>query len=64
MKVTIDRFEGEYAILEMEDKQICAIPKILVANAKEKDVIIIEISKEETKKRQDKIERLMNKLFK
>lgn len=64
MKVIIDRFEGDYAIVELEDKQICSIPKVLVPSAFENDVVIIEISKEETKKQKDKIERLMNKLFK
>lgn len=62
MKAIIDRFEGDYAVLEIDDN-IIDVPKILVLNAKEGDVIRIEIDKKETLKRKKNIEKLMNKVF-
>ena len=44
MKVIIDRFEGEYAIVEIETGKFVNIPKILLPNSKEGDVINIEIN--------------------
>lgn len=64
MKVTIDRFEGEYAIVELPDKTFINVPKILFADAKESDVIDISVDKGETELRREKIEGLMAELFK
>ena len=64
MKVIIDRFEGNYAIVELESGEIIDFPKILVPNAKEGDIIDIFICKEETKRREDDINNLMDELFK
>ena len=64
MKVVIDRFEGEYAVVEMEDRTMVNLPKILVPDAKDGDVIKIEIDVEETEKRKQEIEQLMNKIWK
>lgn len=63
MKVTIDRFEGEYAVVEIDKGQFVNLPKVLVKNAEEGDVVSIEIDKGETKSRKEKIENLMNDLF-
>ena len=64
MKVIIDRFEGEYAIVEIEVGNFVNIPKILLPNAKEGDVVKIEIDKNETELKRKKIENLMEKVFK
>ena len=64
MKVIIDRFEGEYAIVEIEIGKFVNIPKILLPNAKEGDVVKIEIDKNETELQRKKIENLMEKVFK
>ncbi|MBQ4584079.1 MAG: DUF3006 domain-containing protein [Bacilli bacterium] len=64
MKVIIDRFEGEYAIVELELGNFVNIPKILLPNAKEGDVVKIEIDKNETKFQRKKIENLIEKVFK
>ena len=64
MKVIIDRFEGEYAIVEIEIGKFVNIPKILLPNAKEGDVVKIEIDKSETELQRKKIENLMEKVFK
>ena len=63
MKVIIDRFEGDYAVVEIEKGHFVNLPKVLVKNAEEGDVISIEINKEATKSRKEKIENLMNDLF-
>lgn len=64
MKVIIDRFEGDYAVVEIEIGQFVNIPKILLPEAKEGDVISIEVDKNETELRRKKIEELMGKVFK
>lgn len=63
MKVIIDRFEGDYAILETEEKEIFNIPKALVPCSNVGDVIKIEIDKEETLKRSTYIKELMDILW-
>lgn len=64
VKIIIDRFEDEFAIVEMEDGKILSITKeILPSNAKGGDVISIQIEEKETKKIKDEIEYLMNKLM-
>ena len=51
MKVIIDRFEGEYAVVEIDEGNFVNIPKILLGSAKEGDVISIDIDTDETLKR-------------
>ena len=63
MKVIIDRFEGDYAVVEIEVGKCVNIPKILVPNAKEGDVINIEIDNNETEERKKNIKNLMNNIF-
>ncbi|MBQ9833613.1 MAG: DUF3006 domain-containing protein [Bacilli bacterium] len=63
MKVIIDRFEGEYAVVEVAIGQFVNIPKVLIPNANEGDVIKIEIDKKETEERRKHIQDLMNNVF-
>lgn len=63
MKVIIDRFEGEYAVVELDVGKFVDMPKELVPDAHEGDVIEIIIDTEETKKRKKHISELMNDLF-
>ena len=63
MKVIIDRIEGDYVIVEIGVGKIVSVPKILFQNAKEGDVFKIEIDREETDIRKEKIQKLMNNLF-
>lgn len=63
MEVIIERFEGEYAVVELEVGHFVNLPKELVPNASEGDIVNITINKEGTKKRQEHIENLMNNLF-
>ncbi|QUH27328.1 DUF3006 domain-containing protein [Serpentinicella alkaliphila] len=65
MKVIIDRFEGDYALVELEDKTIVDMPKILVPNgAREGDVIEIRLDRKGTEERRKRIEQIMNDLWK
>lgn len=63
MTVIIDRFEGEYAIVEMEVGKTIPVPKILFPHAQEGDIVTIEIQKDETKQRKEHIQTLMDELF-
>lgn len=60
MKVIIDRFEGNFAIVEMLDKTMVNIPTILLPKAVEGDIVNIFIDKKATLKRKDDIEKIMN----
>ncbi len=64
MKLIIDRFEGNYAVVETENKKMFNLPKeILPSDAKEGDVISIIIDHTTTKERKEKISRLMDDLW-
>jgi pyruvate kinase len=69
MKVIIDRFEGDLAVCEKEDKSTIDIPlKDLPEEVQPGDVVIIEngqahIEHEETKERKQRIEKLANDLW-
>lgn len=63
MRVTIDRFEGNVAVVEIEPGKFVELPRELVPDAKEGDIILIQKDTEETKERKQKIEKLMNQVF-
>lgn len=63
MRVVIDRFEGDFAVVELSEGVFVNLPKILVSDALEGDVIDISINKSETEKRKRDIEDLMSHLF-
>ena len=70
MRVIIDRFEGEYAVCEKDDRTMINIKKSrLPANAKEGDVLVItgdviKFDTTETLKRKRESEKLIDELFK
>lgn len=64
MRFTIDRFEGELAIVELENREIIEIPKaILPMEAKEGDIIIISVDEKETQDRKKRIQEKFESLF-
>ncbi len=67
MKVIIDRFEGRFAVAEYTDdsgkEQFAEIARVLVPSAKEGDTVDVSIDQEDTKKRADRIKKLMDDLF-
>lgn len=62
----IDRFEGDRAVVETEDKGMFNLPRCLLpAGSKEGDVIniLISVDKEATLKRSQKAKALLNNFF-
>lgn len=69
-KLIIDRFEGNYAVCESEDKSIISIPKYrLPLNCKEGDSLLVDaagmyqLDTGETKNREKRILEKMNRLY-
>ena len=64
MNLIIDRLEGEFAVVELENKATANLPACLLpAGAKEGDVLRIEIDHEQTNSRKKQIEKLMGSLW-
>lgn len=63
MQVIIDRFEGQYAVVELPDRTMVNIPKILLSDAKEGDVISIAIDAVATAERKKEMQKLMNEVW-
>lgn len=65
MRITIDRFEGDFAVIELPNGKVCNAPRVLLPDAHEGDVFIISKADDEKDKRkmriQDKFNRLKNK---
>lgn len=63
MRVVIDRFEDGFAVLELESGKVVNVPvEIIPEGAKEGDVLLIEIDRQETENRQRRIKNLFEKL--
>lgn len=62
MKAVIDRFEGNFAVIELEDGGFSNLPKELVPGAKEGDIVTIttESYKTDAQKRQARLRRLFS----
>lgn len=64
MKYTIDRFEGDFAVIELEDGRFANVPMVAIpVEAKEGDIIQVSIDSDETESRKLFIEQKMSKLF-
>ena len=63
MRVIVDRFEGDYAKVELDEGVFYDIPKLLVPDAKEGDVIDIIVNHEETEKLKSEVNNLIDELF-
>lgn len=64
MKVTIDRFEGDFAVVELDSRDTVDLPKILVPDgAEEGDILEIRVDHDETAKRKKRIEKLTEGLW-
>lgn len=64
MKGIIDRFEGEYAVININDKHIDFPKELLPEGASEGDhlKITLEIDQESTRASKERVESLLNKL--
>ena len=63
MEAIVDRIEGDYLVLELENKKMVNIPKNILPNAVEGDIIDININYQKRVKREEEVEKLKNKLF-
>jgi len=64
MKYTIDRFEGEFAVVELENQQFVNIPRSAIPmEAKEGDILNVQVDQEETEKRRKHIQKLMDDVW-
>lgn len=65
MSMIIDRFEGNFAVVELDNKEFINVPRrYLPAEVKEGDALVISVDHDETDKRKDKVNRLMGELWK
>jgi len=62
--LTIDRFEGDFAVVETSNGFVNIPRADLSANATEGDILIISIDKNETEARKKRIDGMMDSLFK
>lgn len=64
MKFIIDRFEGDFAVVELENKEMLDIPRrILPLDSKEGDIVSISIDEIETNERRKTIQDKFDSLF-
>jgi hypothetical protein len=64
MKVIVDRFEGDYAVVELPDKTTVDMPKkLLDPSVKEGDLIEIKMLRIATRDSKFKINKLMDEVF-
>ena len=63
VKVIIDRFEGEYAVVEMPDRSMVDVPRVLFGGAKVGDVVNITVDSEETQLRKADVGARFRNLF-
>ncbi len=65
MKWTIDRFEGDFAVVETENRQMADIPRAaLPPDVKEGDVVVLQIGREETERKKSEISERFKSLLK
>jgi hypothetical protein len=63
MKLIIERFEGDTAVVEVGNR-IVNVPRVIIPDgAKEGSVISVEVDAEYTSKRKKKIDNIMNDLW-
>jgi len=63
MEVIVDRIEGDFLIVEINEGNFVNMPKVLAPNAKEGDVIVINIDESKRKMLLNNVNELVNNLF-
>jgi len=63
MKWTIDRFEGEYAVMECNNNHFNIPKNILPEGIKEGDIINVSVDRAETSDKKENLQNRLNKLF-
>ena len=64
MKIIIDRFEGDFAVVETPDKTFFNVPKALLSEFSEGDIVEIKKDACETEEIKKSAEDAFNALFK
>ena len=65
MRIIIDRFEGELAVVELPNGNMINCPKaILPDDVKEGDIISIVVDEKATEEKKESLTDRMNRLFK
>ena len=60
----IDRFEGDFAVIETSDGIVNIPKKDMPPNAKEGDVLLLSIESNGTEKRKERIDGMLDSIFK
>jgi len=64
MQVIIDRFEGNFAVVELPDGSTIEVPiELFPENIKEGDIVEIKINSDATEEQRKNIETKFNSLF-
>ena len=63
MKLTLDRFEGELAVVISENGERFQLPRKILDGAKEGDLISVTVDADATEEKRKKIKGLMDSLF-
>jgi hypothetical protein len=63
MKVIVDRFETEYAVVELPDRTMVNLARALLPGAQEGDTVEITVCPEETVRRKQQVEKLMKDVW-
>lgn len=63
MQIIVDHIEDDYLVVELEDLSTIDVPRALIPNAKEGDVVDIIINEEATNERREEVHKLMDELF-
>ncbi len=64
MQVIIDRFEGDFAVVELANKETVNMPRVLLPEgAKEGDIIDIVLNQQGTFERKTQMENRMKNLW-
>ena len=63
MQIIVDHIEDDYLVVELEDLSTIDVPRALIPNAKEGDVVDVIINEEATNDRRKEVHKLMDELF-
>lgn len=65
MRIIVDRFEGDFVVVELENGQMIDCPKALLpSNTKEGSIINITVDEKATEEKMQNVTERMNRLFK
>lgn len=62
MHITIDRLEGNFAVIELPDGSTCQAPRVLFPDAAEGDVFVVSKDNKELAERQRRIQNKFDRL--